>query len=203
MLKECAQCSRVAEFDELLSRYKAPKEAETKSPKTLLERRVAMTLLRKKPISPASTTSHNVLILVISIHSYGGTKSGKKSQERFNCLFFDFLEKLSVLNINIPVLIAGDFNQDICRTTSLTQFLSPSRYVIHQYSLAALRCSLPRIDFILLRHAEPPQFNLSEVKAIDFTVPSEVEEDLKGHEKMDKYRSITNHSPLTSTLELL
>lgn len=203
VLKECAQCSRVAEFDELLSRYKAPKEAETKSPKTLLERRVAMTLLRKKPISPASTTSHNVLILVISIHSYGGTKSGKKSQERFNCLFFDFLEKLSVLNINIPVLIAGDFNQDICRTTSLTQFLSPSRYVIHQYSLAALRCSLPRIDFILLRHAEPPQFNLSEVKAIDFTVPSEVEKDLKGHEKMDKYRSITNHSPLTSTLELL
>ena len=203
VLKECAQCSRVAEFDELLSCYKAPKEAETKSPKTLLERRVAMTLLRKKPISPASTTSNNVLILVISIHSYGGTKSGKKSQERFNCLFFDFLEKLSVLNINIPVLIAGDFNQDICRTTSLTQFLSPSRYVIHEYSLAKLRRSLPCIDFILLRHAEPPQFNLSEVKAIDFTVPSEVEKDLKGHEKMDKYRSITNHSPLTSTLELL
>ena len=203
VLKECARCSHVAEFDELLSRYKAPKEAETKSPKTLLERRVAMTLLRKKPISCAPTTSHNILLLVISIHSYGGTKSGKKSQERFNCLFFDFLEKLSMLNINIPVLIAGDFNQDICSTPSLAQFLSTSRYVIHQYSLAKLRCSLPRIDFILLRHAEPPQFNLSEVKAIDFTVPPEVEKDLKGHEKMDKYRSITNHSPLTSTLELL
>ena len=123
VLKECAHCSCVAKFNELLSRYKAPTEAETKSPKTLLERRVAMTLLRKKPISPASTSSNNVLILVISIHSYGGTKSGKKSQEQFNCLFFDFLEKLSVLSINIPVLIAGDFNQDIRRTPSLAQFL--------------------------------------------------------------------------------
>ena len=187
----------------ILSRYKAPKETETKSPQTLLERRVAMTLLRKKPISPASTTSRDILLLAISIHSYGGTKSGKTSQERFNCLFFDFLEKLSVLNINIPVLIAGDFNQDISCTPPLTQFLSPGRYDIHQYSRAKLRCSLPRIDFILLRHANPPQFHLSEVKAIDFSVPSEFEKDLKGDDTMVKYRSITNHSPLTSTLELL
>lgn len=34
VLQECSQCSDVAEFDELLSRYKVPTETETKSPDT-------------------------------------------------------------------------------------------------------------------------------------------------------------------------
>ena len=66
VLQECAQCSRVAEFDELLSCYKTPKEPETKPPQKLPEQRVAMTLLQK--INFTSIISHNILVLVI--HSY-------------------------------------------------------------------------------------------------------------------------------------
>ena len=96
------ECSK-KDFNELLSYYMyiPPRSSEPKSTKELLERRVAMTLLKKNP------PTVDLYLLVISIHSYGGTIKGKDSQERFNYLLFHFLGELTkhlLLVISIKIL---------------------------------------------------------------------------------------------------
>ena len=180
-----AECNELG-FKKAISRFmeESPetKSLKTKSPKRLLNKRMAIQCLKLR-------SNPNYRIVVISVHNYS-TGSGKEAPANFAYLFFDFLAKLKV-----PVLIAGDFNLDITKEPSLTKYIR--KYSIEEYEMRPLRKKIKRknqrIDFILLGNGNGDSFktSLHETEAHDLQVPSKVRK---------KPEEITNHNPLSATL---
>ncbi len=176
-LKKCISQAK-SEFEragaaETEGRYIPPKSLESVTPKVALQRRVAMTLLK-----PVGTHTYS-RILVISIHSY----KRKPHNERLNYLLFEFLEMLAVSGQHYPVLVAGDFNQDIREAPSLRPFAQ--HYISPRYDLTPLRRGLRHIDFILLYQTYWVTFDLTNLQALHFP---------------EIHTAITNHSPLVATM---
>ena len=171
-----------------IKRYTVPGEMETKSPKTLLMRRMAICCLQHEQIP-------HYKLVVISLHCK------RKGPENFAYLLFDFLSK-----IEAPVLIAGDFNCDITKVPSLDKFLS--EYSIEKYEIRHLRHRLPRIDFICLKNYVYtkclPGTDFQDYDTLEYTtqlldtVAHDFEKNIE--DKKIKEKEITNHSPLSATL---
>ena len=165
-----------------IKRYTALGEMETKSPYMLLKRRMAICCLKHKQIP-------HYKLVVVSLHNYS-----KKGKEKFARLLFHFLDK-----IEVPVLIAGDFNFDITKVPSLKdKFLH--NYLIKDYIIRPLRQHLPkntqpRIDFICLKDDDTLGYTteLLDTVAHDLKVPRKINIEEK---------KITNHSPLSATLSV-
>ena len=180
------ECKSEAKFSKGRSRYMRPGELETKSPKTLLNDRMAIECLQLK-------SNPNYSVVVISVHNYS-KRSGKELPANFAYLLFDFLAKLEV-----PILIAGDFNLDITKEKSLAKYIC--EYSIEKYEMRPLRKDkkrkdedLARIDFILLGNVDGASFesSLQETTAHDLQVPSTTSD--------IQPEKITNHNPLSATL---
>ena len=138
VLEECKTKGFITGRNRYLEiKTKKTKPSETRSPETLLMPRMAICCLEHKDI-------HKYRLVVISLHNYS-KRTGKGVPENFAYLLFDFLSK-----IEAPVLIAGDFNFDIKKVSSLKKFVS--EYSIEEYEINPLRKHLPkntqRIDFI-------------------------------------------------------
>ena len=147
VLEECKQAKDLVGFDALLRRYKGTQDIDTQSPKSLLERRMAIAVLRFRNEAPSEP------LIVISFHSYGKS-SGEDAPRRLTYLLLDFLEKVKMTGIYYPVIIAGDFNCNIKREPSLEKLLS--NYDTPKYQLTSLRDKL--IDFIIAsKHDKPTQ----------------------------------------------
>ena len=188
VLRECRKAP--GGFDEMILKFRAPRETETKHPFDLLKRRMAICVLKLK-----SLPEHNIIVAA-SVHNYNSRSSGEGSPENYASLLFDFLSKLPR---NVIVIIAGDFNFNIhaCEDQSLTQYF-PS-YHIPRYKLRPLRQGLPTIDFIMVTESEADaeiQVSVIEVQAHDLQVTREVDKEIK------KNCEITNHSPVSAVIEL-
>ena len=93
----------------------------------------------------ATPTQPSASLLIISFHSF----NLKRSPDRLTYLLFELVEKLVWFTADIPVLICGDFNEDIRACTSLKTFLS--KYEVPEYttvfrewlSHASISLSLP------------------------------------------------------------
>lgn len=195
VLEECKQAKC---FNDLLNRYKANvDELETKSPKQLLKTRMGITVLHQKKLSQS-------YIIVISFHSYNASgRRGADAPQRLTYLLLDFLEKLKMTGTYYPVIVAGDFNCDILIKPSafLGSYYAPS------YELRPLRARGKRIDFIVVSKPGrfPLNFRVPVISAHDMVLTTEFKATLEGlseNDKLKKERSITNHSPLSTTLQL-
>lgn len=196
ILSECAELGNVQSFkDKLLPRYRAQSaDIELKSPRDLLKRRAAMVLLKLK--------SREFYFLVISVHvprkSAKGTQAEKLQDPvalRYAYLFFDFLEKLRLVDLprNMRVLIAGDFNIDITKEPGLRKFLC--KYECPLYTLDKLRRDLPMIDFILCRkffRGDSHIPRLTQVRALPLCGPDALTID----------GDVTNHNPLCAKVQI-
>lgn len=174
VLKEC-KGSTLREFECRISRFKGPKDLETRVPKDLLTNRMAICCLEVKSIP-------NYKIVVISVHNYS-KGSGKDAPKNYAYLLFDFVKKLDV-----PVLFAGDFNLDKTKEPVKT-FIDESQITYTRCEKEEPRLSLQSIDFI---------FSLGGIKikaAImhDLQVPSEITAEVKK-------KDITNHNPMSGSI---
>ena len=205
VLRECRQAKSILGFNDLLDRYKAPKESGTISPKVLLERRMAIVALQfKNPLSRdrkrAAASSQEPILVVISIHSY----KDKDESRKLIYLLFDFLEKLD--NSKVIIILAGDFNLDIHEGRLLKERSFKQKFLelfhVPKYGLRSLRTE--HIDFIatgkqssVWKFVEPVI-----ITAHDMEVSDDIEKNLVGETQIQKHRTITNHSPLSTTLQL-
>ena len=186
------ECKKVG-FYESIAKYYAPKEMETKPPRGLLKRRMAICVLKIK-----SRALPRHYLVVISLHNYSKA-SGRKAPVNYACLLFDFLHQLHHTDLkNYIVIIAGDFNFDISDCEDLTQYLSS--YYIPDYDLRPLRKTM--IDFIVVTKCvmNPSKLDtlslidVENVKAHDLKVPEEVKE------RHVRPKDITNHSPVSAEI---
>lgn len=173
VLQECKQAGTRG-FRDRIARYKAPGENETRSPEVLLKRRIALCHLGVKSLPGYS-------IAAISVHNYSG-RSGRHAPRNFVNLLFDFLDKLEV-----PVLIAGDFNLTFTPrgNHSLT---------FENYEMESPRSGLTRIDYIAVNQFSHPLFDttIKETKARKLQVPPTVAS------VATEVKNITNHNPLSA-----
>lgn len=204
VLRECRRAKTISGFHNLLDCYKAPKETVTRSPKELLQRRMAIVALQlRNPLSMdgrAAASSQEPILIVVSIHSHKNDDDSR----RLLYLLFNFLEKI---DSKYQVIIAGDFNLDI-RKEKRT-FLDP--YYISSYDLRSLRkepdkrgVKLKCIDFIVVsKQSSDWEFVMPVITtAHDMEVSPEIYTELLGATPVQKRRTITNHSPLSATLQL-
>ena len=204
VLRECRQAKSILGFNDLLDRYKAPNEPGTKSPKVLLERRMAIVALQfKNPLSQdrrrTAASSQEPILVVISIHSY----KDKDESRKLIYLLFDFLNKLD--NSKVIIILAGDFNLDIYKEQLPEEKLFKEKFLdlyhVPKYGLRSLRKE--RIDFIAAgKQSSVWEFVEPVITAHDLVVPHEIEKNIVGHTQVQKHRTITNHSPLSTTLQL-
>ena len=210
VLQECKEAKTPDGFRKLISRYKVPHQKKntikekTKSPKYLLNLRMGIAVLEFS----------DEPLIVISFHSYY-ICSGRGAPHTY--LLFDFLEKLKITGICYPVIIAGDFNCDIRKEPLLKKKFLGS-YHVSKYDLTSLRTEPDKrgvklnpecIDFIVV--SKKSKFRKPVITAHDMEVSHENMDDLKAIEKLklkfkgatrvQKIRAITNHSPLSTTLQ--
>jgi endonuclease/exonuclease/phosphatase family metal-dependent hydrolase len=172
VLEECKEARTVTGFHSKRQRFIRPKSYVTELPETLLKDRMAMCCLR--------VVGFDLRIVVISVHNYS-KRSGKNAPLNFARLLFDFIEKLDV-----PVLIAGDFNLDVRPLIKGSSIQSAIKFdSIEEDSSRKDR----RIDFILVKDRQG-------VLMID-TVK---EHDLQMCGVPVAKKSITNHNPLSATI---
>ena len=191
VLRECKEAGSPRGFAENIQRYMAPNETETKHPKDLLNRRMAVGVLKVKSI-------RDYYIIAISVHNYSG-RSGTKAAANFACLLFDFLAKLQHISLHHTIVVAGDFNLDIVACGELMKYLGS--YNVPTYSLTSLRKTT--IDFIVV--SKPPlnskiDTHVKDIRAHDLQIPNEVEENIGAG--IENQKKITNHSPLSATIEV-
>lgn len=202
ILSECKEIGNVRSFKEkLLPRYKAQSDgpsAKLRSPEDILKRRAAMVLLKLK--------SREFYFLVISVHVPRKRTKGAPAEEgqdpvalRYAYLFFDFLEKLELVDLprNMCVLIAGDFNIDIKVEPGLRKFLD--KYECPSYPLDELRPKKKpsMIDFILCRKFGAGVSlipHLTEVRALPLCCPDAL--------TIAERRKVTNHNPLCAKVQI-
>ena len=154
-------------------------------------------------------------VVVISVHNYS-KRSGKEAPTSFAYLLFDFLKKLEV-----PVLIAGDFNLDITDPKMEHSLANDIRkYTIEEYDMRSLRKkkerkdrtiatiaagggggggataldeNLPKIDFNLLGNVDGALFESS----LHETIAHDLQPSTASNIALEE---ITNHNPLSATL---
>ena len=203
-LKNC--CQSVDECRNIFIRHG---ESETKTAMHLLNGRAALVFLKTKSTSTSSTsatpTQSCASLLVISFHSF----NPKRSPDRLTYLLFELVENLFLFTAEIPVLICGDFNEDIRASTSLQTFLS--KHELLEYSTVFPRVALPCINFIILRKTESQTCTIN-VEAKKMEVPTKIREDIErqlSEQESDlslegKIRQlckdVSNHSPLVATV---
>ncbi len=160
------------------SAYKVIKFRDTnKSLQYHLDNRMAISYLQMK-------SNRSYKFVVVSLHNI--YKGGKSMSESYAYLIFDFLEKLEM-----PVLIAGDFNCDI------TEGAKAAGYHFLKYKLDSRRVSSNkkgkkkvRIDFIAVKGSS--SFNFKVIT----TYACKVGDD-------SAKKEVTNHNPLTATIRLM
>ena len=188
-----------------MQRYMAPNESITKDPKDLLNRRIAVGVLKV-------TSMHDFYVIVVSVHNYSGHRSGRDAPVNYACLLFEFLSKLSHIllerGLHFTVVIAGDFNLDITKDQSLSKYLAQGSYDVPEYCLRPLRQDLKCIDFIVV--SKQPLFpkyytQVKDVQAHDLQNrigPGLEITPLAMSATIEEQRKITNHSPLSATIEV-
>lgn len=186
VLGECKDAGTpAANFHQRRNRFIGPKASETQSPERLLKHRMGICCLRVKSV-------RECIFVAASVHNYS-TRSGKEAPGRFADLLFDFLEKLEV-----PALIAGDFNLDITKLRPLIDKYKRKNWIKCDYEMKDLRRGQERIDFILMHgRADNLDFEIISTEAHDLQVPPAIAEELKREKKY-----ITNHNPLSSTIRV-
>ena len=201
VLQECREARTIKEFKtRILPKYRAPGEDETKDPSDLLNRRMAICVLKIKSLPEQH-------VVAISVHNYSG-RSGGEAPENYASLLFDFLSKLHFTGLTFIVIVTGDFNLDINTKHSLTRYLH-SYHIGCNYTLRPLRRGLNKIDFIL---ATKPimgarlEITVKEVQAHDLQVSDEVDDELKRSTNLKgqplSHSDITNHNPVSAVIEL-
>ena len=158
------------------SAYKVIKFRGTnKSLEYHLDDRMAISYLQIK-------SKHSYKFVVVSLHNI--SKGGKSVSESYAYLILDFLEKLEM-----PVVIAGDFNCDI------TEGAKAAGYHFLEYKLDSRRVSSEnsrgkkkgRIDFIAVKGSSSFDFKVTSTYAYKVGDGSAKKE-------------VTNHNPLTATI---
>ena len=189
VFQECKAAGSPQGFYEIFDRYCAPRERETRSPKELLERRMAVCVLKAKFM-------RDYYIVVLSVHNYN-TNTAKSAPINFAMLLFDFLSKLP--RLSYTVILAGDFNFDItdkCQASSLEWHLGG--YIIPDYAMKPLRNRLNKIDFIVVRKTCDDKVDVQvDVQAHDLQIPVDVWQNVGG-----EIKKITNHNPLSATIKV-
>ena len=190
VLQECKAAGSHQDFHKIIGRYCAPRERETRSPKELLERRMAVCVLKAK-----SMRDHYVVVL--SVHNYYNISTANNAPINYASLLFDFLSKLP--RLSYTVILAGDFNFDItdkCQASSLEWHLGG--YIIPEYMMKPPRNRLNKIDFIVVSEACDDKFDVQvDVQAHDLQIPVDVWQKVGG-----EITKITNHNPLSATIKV-
>ena len=142
----------------------------------------------------------NYYIVPVSICNYCDGEI--EAPINFAGLLFDFISKLQYVDLlqenHHTVIIAGDFNFDI--TTHPDPFLwqHTRSFVIPHYDVKPLREGKNKIDFFVI--SKQLESKVKEVQAHDLQIPMVVKQSI-GEEIKDQ-RTITNHNPLSATIEV-
>ena len=171
------------------------KESETKNAEDLLKERAAMAFLTYKDTS--------TILLVISFHSY----NPNRHSEGLNYLLFDLVEKLFWCTAPIPVLICGDFNENIMESRDdMVKKLISENYTVTEYKLKPLRKGKDRLDNIICRKQPSVSSPQLPVEAVEIVIPENQVQEAKltdEQRKLTHCKKYLDHSPLVATLSLV